>query len=183
MGGRGRSGGAAAMAAAVVRARPVGPGRSAVCWRWLRFGPGCRSIPGQARRTLGRAVSGCLFRHRSARPELCPAWPVVTAEIVQVTSERRHRHRPGDGLMLTRDQNIVDIEFQVVWNVSDPESLPVQPGRPGRYHPCGLGLGHARHHCAVGTDAGSEHRAERTSQPTCVRMCRRRSTAIRPGSA
>ena len=25
-----------------------------------------------------------------------------------------------NGLMLTRDQNIVDIEFQVVWNISDP---------------------------------------------------------------
>ena len=55
-------------------------------------------------------------------------WPVVTAEIVQVTGERTTdigtgRNGDGDsGLMLTRDQNIVDIEFQVVWNVSDPES-------------------------------------------------------------
>ena len=55
-------------------------------------------------------------------------WPVVTAEIVQVTGERTTdigtgRNGDGDsGLMLTRDQNIVAIEFQVVWNVSDPES-------------------------------------------------------------
>jgi membrane protease subunit HflK len=55
-------------------------------------------------------------------------WPVMTAEIVQVTGERTTdigTGRNGDadsGLMLTRDQNIVDIEFQVVWNVSDPES-------------------------------------------------------------
>jgi membrane protease subunit HflK len=55
-------------------------------------------------------------------------WPVVTAEIVQVTGERTTdigtgRNGDGDsGLMLTRDQNIVDIEFQVVWNVSNPES-------------------------------------------------------------
>jgi len=53
-------------------------------------------------------------------------WPVVKAEIVQVTGERQTdigTGRGGDtdsGLMLTRDQNIVDIEFQVVWNVSDP---------------------------------------------------------------
>ncbi|MCL7464371.1 FtsH protease activity modulator HflK [Phaeovulum sp. NW3] len=53
-------------------------------------------------------------------------WPVVTAEIVQVTGERTTeigsgRGGPADsGLMLTRDQNIVDIEFQVVWNISDP---------------------------------------------------------------
>lgn len=53
-------------------------------------------------------------------------WPVVTAEIVQVTGERTTEIGMGragsmdSGLMLTRDQNIVDIEFQVVWNISDP---------------------------------------------------------------
>jgi len=53
-------------------------------------------------------------------------WPIVTAEIVQVTGERQTDVGTGQdgeldtGLMLTRDQNIVDIEFQVVWNVTDP---------------------------------------------------------------
>ncbi|MDN5786284.1 FtsH protease activity modulator HflK [Pseudorhodobacter sp.] len=53
-------------------------------------------------------------------------WPFVTAEIVQVTGERQTDVGTGkggtldSGLMLTRDQNIVDIEFQIVWNVSDP---------------------------------------------------------------
>lgn len=53
-------------------------------------------------------------------------WPLVTAEIVQVTGERQTDVGTGrgglmdSGLMLTRDQNIVDIEFQIVWNVSDP---------------------------------------------------------------
>jgi membrane protease subunit HflK len=53
-------------------------------------------------------------------------WPLVTAEIVQVTGERTTDVGTGrggeldSGLMLTRDQNIVDIEFQVVWNISDP---------------------------------------------------------------
>jgi membrane protease subunit HflK len=53
-------------------------------------------------------------------------WPVVRAEIVQVTGERTTDIGTGrggvldTGLMLTRDQNIVDIEFQVVWNISDP---------------------------------------------------------------
>jgi membrane protease subunit HflK len=53
-------------------------------------------------------------------------WPLVTAEIVQVTGERQTDIGTGrggvmdSGLMLTRDQNIVDIEFQIVWNVSDP---------------------------------------------------------------
>ncbi len=53
-------------------------------------------------------------------------WPVVTAEIVPVTREQTvdiGTGRNGDmdtGLMLTGDQNIVDIEFQVVWNINDP---------------------------------------------------------------
>lgn len=54
-------------------------------------------------------------------------WPFVTAEVVPVTNERvteigTGRSGPLDsGLMLTRDQNIVDMEYQVVWNISDPE--------------------------------------------------------------
>lgn len=54
-------------------------------------------------------------------------WPFVTAEVVPVTNERvteigTGRSGPMDsGLMLTRDQNIVDMEYQVVWNISDPE--------------------------------------------------------------
>lgn len=51
-------------------------------------------------------------------------WPLVTFEKVQVTGERTTEIGQGEGesgLMLTRDQNIVDIGFQVVWNISDPE--------------------------------------------------------------
>jgi modulator of FtsH protease HflK len=49
----------------------------------------------------------------------------VRAEKVQVTTERvtevgTGRSALDTGLMLTRDEAIVDIEFQVVWNVSDP---------------------------------------------------------------
>lgn len=53
-------------------------------------------------------------------------WPLVQAEIVQVTGERTTEVGSGaggemdTGLMLTRDQNIVDMEFQVVWNIEDP---------------------------------------------------------------
>lgn len=53
-------------------------------------------------------------------------WPFVTAEIVQTTSQRGTKIGAGEGgemdngLMLTRDQNIVDIEFEVVWNINDP---------------------------------------------------------------
>ncbi|KGJ06408.1 protease FtsH subunit HflK [Paracoccus halophilus] len=54
-------------------------------------------------------------------------WPVVTREIVQATGERVTEIGVGQGgamdsgLMLTRDQNIVDMGYQVVWNVSNPE--------------------------------------------------------------
>ncbi len=56
-------------------------------------------------------------------------WPVVTHEIVQVTGERVTDVGTGrtglldSGLMLTRDEAVVDIEFQVVWNISDPSAF------------------------------------------------------------
>jgi membrane protease subunit HflK len=54
-------------------------------------------------------------------------WPLVTYEKVNVTSERTETVGSGrggsDGLMLTTDANIVDIDFQVVWNVADPAKL------------------------------------------------------------
>lgn len=56
-------------------------------------------------------------------------WPLVTYDVVNVTSERTEAIGSlgvagGEaGLMLTTDANIVDIAFQVVWNVSDPAKL------------------------------------------------------------
>src|SRR6056297_3355093 len=54
-------------------------------------------------------------------------WPVMTYEVVNVTSERTEEVGGGrsgnDGLMLTTDANIVDIDFQVVWNIADPAKL------------------------------------------------------------
>lgn len=64
-------------------------------------------------------------------------WPFVTAEVVSVTNERvteigTGRSGPMDsGLMLTRDQNIVDMEYQVVWNISDPEKFLFNLADPG----------------------------------------------------
>jgi len=67
-------------------------------------------------------------------------WPLVTYEVVQVTREQvieigedpvpqELSDRPdvlrmleGDiGLMLTGDENIVDIDFQIVWNITQPD--------------------------------------------------------------
>lgn len=53
-------------------------------------------------------------------------WPVVSAIVLPVKTEQQTMVGAGavpgseDGLMLTRDQNIVDIGFQVVWNIADP---------------------------------------------------------------
>jgi len=57
-------------------------------------------------------------------------WPLVTAEVIPVTREQsediglgRSGSSGGDGLMLTTDENIVDIDFQVVWNISEPDKF------------------------------------------------------------
>jgi len=52
-------------------------------------------------------------------------WPLVTAEVIPVTREQTEEIGVGgrqgeEGLMLTGDENIVDIDFQVVWNIADP---------------------------------------------------------------
>ena len=53
-------------------------------------------------------------------------WPVVTAQIVNTSRQNTTEIGTGEagvqdnGLMLTRDQNIVDIAFGVVWNINDP---------------------------------------------------------------
>lgn len=69
-------------------------------------------------------------------------WPVMTYEVVNVSQERVieigeeavpvqlndsaaiQRQLEGDiGLMLTGDENIVDIDFQVVWNITEPDKF------------------------------------------------------------
>lgn len=52
-------------------------------------------------------------------------WPLVTAEVIPVTREQTEDIGAGArgvdaGLMLTGDENVVDIDFQVVWNINDP---------------------------------------------------------------
>ena len=52
-------------------------------------------------------------------------WPVVTYEVYPVTRENTIDIGSGtnEGLMLTGDENIVDIDFQVVWNIGDVEDF------------------------------------------------------------
>ena len=64
--------------------------------------------------------------HRTGEPGLNFApWPVIKHEIVPVTREQVEQIGQGvrgsdAGLMLTGDENIVDIDFSVVWNINDP---------------------------------------------------------------
>lgn len=54
-------------------------------------------------------------------------WPLVTKEILPVTRQNIEAigvgrgSRSDEGLMLTGDENIVDIDFQVVWNINDAQ--------------------------------------------------------------
>lgn len=55
-------------------------------------------------------------------------WPVVTAEVLPVRRENTEDIGTGPrgdegGLMLTGDENIVDIDYQVVWNITDPSKF------------------------------------------------------------
>ena len=54
-------------------------------------------------------------------------WPIESVERVNVTENQTiigatatNRSRTNDGLMLSGDQNIVDVRFSVLWSVSDP---------------------------------------------------------------
>ncbi|MFQ3183343.1 MAG: membrane protease subunit HflK [Octadecabacter sp.] len=69
-------------------------------------------------------------------------WPIITHEIVNVSQERvieigeeevpaqlgdsravQSQLEADIGLMLTGDENIVDIDFQVVWNITEPDKF------------------------------------------------------------
>jgi membrane protease subunit HflK len=56
-------------------------------------------------------------------------WPFVSAEVFNVTTNRTEDIGVGrgtsdnNGLMLTTDENIVDIDFQVVWNIKNAQDF------------------------------------------------------------
>lgn len=52
-------------------------------------------------------------------------WPLVKYVVIPVTREQTEdmggsARGSHDGLMLTGDENVVDIDYQVVWNINDP---------------------------------------------------------------
>ncbi|MCF6234515.1 MAG: FtsH protease activity modulator HflK [Rhodobacteraceae bacterium] len=54
-------------------------------------------------------------------------WPVVSYEKLPVTREQIEdmggARGANDGLMLTGDENVVDIDYQVVWNINSPDKF------------------------------------------------------------
>ncbi|MBL8560947.1 MAG: FtsH protease activity modulator HflK [Gemmobacter sp.] len=137
MGGKGRSGGngrgpAGPGAGPLLTPQGLGLGALALVaiWSWMSF---------YTVRPEERSVELFLGEFSDiGQPGLNFApWPVVKAELVQVTGQRTTDIGTGSagdgdsGLMLTRDQNIVDVAFQVVWNVKDPESFLFNLADPG----------------------------------------------------
>ena len=64
-------------------------------------------------------------------------WPFVTKEILPVTNEQTEDIGVGgqgrnrdQGFMLTADENIADIDFQVVWTISNPEKFLFNLAQP-----------------------------------------------------
>ncbi len=59
-------------------------------------------------------------------------WPIVTKEVYPVTHENIEDigAGPSAGLMLTGDENIVDIDFQVVWNIGNIQKFVFNIAEP-----------------------------------------------------
>lgn len=59
-------------------------------------------------------------------------WPIETMEKPRVEAENQINFgaADGEGLMLAGDQNIVDIQFTVLWRISDPEDFLFEVQRP-----------------------------------------------------
>jgi len=70
---------------------------------------------------------------RTAAPGLHFAlWPFETMERPRVEAENQidFGSSDNDGLMLAGDQNIVDIQFSVLWRISDPEDFLFEVQQP-----------------------------------------------------
>ncbi|HUF87024.1 MAG TPA: FtsH protease activity modulator HflK [Thermohalobaculum sp.] len=68
-------------------------------------------------------------------------WPLITYEILPVRrettidigrSQSTGQRRTEQGLILTGDENIVDVEYQVVWNISRPDLFLFNLAEPDR---------------------------------------------------
>ncbi len=128
MGGRGGGGGAGGGAGQGGGGRPtftkgtVGLGVvvAAVLWGMASFytvKPEEQSVELFLGKFYGIGVPGLNFA----------PWPLVRAEVIPVTREQTEDMGGGrgshEGLMLTGDENVVDIDYQVVWNINAPDKF------------------------------------------------------------
>ena len=122
MGGRGSGGGSGSGGQGGGRSLLlIGAGIAVILWFFMSVYQ-VRPEEQSVELTFGKCRGECI-----GEPGLNFApWPVVRYEIVQVTRENTEDIGSGgarggrDGLMLTGDENIVDISFGVVWNVRNP---------------------------------------------------------------
>ncbi|TPE53547.1 FtsH protease activity modulator HflK [Amaricoccus solimangrovi] len=99
----------------------IGAGLAVILWLFLSFYQ-VRPEEQSVELTFGKCRGDCV-----GQPGLNFApWPIVKYEIIPVTRENTEEiggdagRGARNGLMLTGDENIVDISFGVVWNVRDP---------------------------------------------------------------
>jgi membrane protease subunit HflK len=63
-------------------------------------------------------------------------WPVETVELVNVTEQQQKigaaGNQQGEGLMLTGDQNIVNVQFSLLFSVTDPRAYLYNVAEPGK---------------------------------------------------
>jgi membrane protease subunit HflK len=63
-------------------------------------------------------------------------WPIETVELVNITEQQQKiggpSGQPGEGLMLTGDQNIVNVQFSLLFSVTDPRAYLYNVAEPGK---------------------------------------------------
>ena len=63
-------------------------------------------------------------------------WPVETVELVNVTEQQQKIGAAGgdqgEGLMLTGDQNVVNVQFSLLFSVTDPRAYLYNVAEPGK---------------------------------------------------
>jgi membrane protease subunit HflK len=64
-------------------------------------------------------------------------WPVETVELVNITEQQQKigaagNSPQGEGLMLTGDQNVVNVQFSLLFSVTDPRAYLYNVAEPGK---------------------------------------------------
>ncbi len=133
---------AAATASRAAAAFRVAAGRSSAAWPSLVVFWLFNSIY-----TIDPQEVGVELQFGKPKPELSQPglhfhwWPIEDVERVidraenqtSIGSSASGRNGANEGLMLSGDQNIVDVRFSVLWAVSQPGRVPVQRARSGRH--------------------------------------------------